>query len=244
MTVAGGEVLPEWELLLRAAAQLQRILPDATLVGGTAAALEAGHRRSLDADHVMVGLSGRFDEVLAQLEAVAGWRTDRRQRPVVIMGRLDGIMTTVRNQRRSAPLETREIVTTAGPLRVPTPAEILRIKAWLIVDRNATRDFLDVAAISDKLGLTTSARALAPLDRLYPQGEDSGAVRQQLMRQLAKPRPFDLDQVEPRLAEYKGITAPWRTWAAVEQRCQVLGVELAEAVASRRQGWTDVGPVS
>jgi hypothetical protein len=104
--VAGGEVLPEWELLLRAAAQLQRILPDATRVGGTAAALEAGHRRSLDADHVMVGLSGRFDEVLGQLEAVAGWRTDRRQRPVVILGRLDGIMTTVRDQRRSAPLET------------------------------------------------------------------------------------------------------------------------------------------
>ena len=127
---------------------------------------------------------------------------------------------------------------------MPTPAEILRIKAWLVVDRNATRDFLDVAAISDKLGLATSARALAPLDRLYPQGDDAGAVRQQLMRQLAKPRPFDLDEVEPRLAEYKGITVPWRTWAAVEQQCQALGVELAEAVASRRQGWTDVGPVS
>ena len=54
------------------------------------------------------------------------------------MGRLDGIMTTVRNQRRSAPLETREISTASGPLRVPTPAEILRIKAWLVVDRNAT----------------------------------------------------------------------------------------------------------
>ena len=242
--MAGGEVLPDRELLLRAAAQLQRILPDATLVGGTAAALEAGHRRSLDAYHVVVGLASRFDEVLAQLEAVAGWQTDRRQRPVVIMGRLDGIMTTVRNQRRSAPLETHEIETAAGPLRVPTAAEILRIKAWLIVDRNATRDFLDVAAISDKLGLEASARALASLDRLYPQGDDAGAVRQQLMRQLAKPRPFDLDEVEPRLAEYKGITAPWRTWAAVEQQSQALGVELAEAVARRRKGWTDVGPAS
>ena len=157
------------------------------------------------------------------------------------MGRLDGIMTTVRNQRRSAPLETHEIVTTAGPLRVPTPAEILRIKAWLIVDRNATRDFLDVAAISDKLGLETSALALASLDRLYPQGDDQGAVRQQLMRQLAKPRPFDLDEVEPRLADYKGIAPRWRSWSVVEKRCQALGVELAEAVANRRQGWTDVG---
>ena len=126
---------------------------------------------------------------------------------------------------------------------MPTPAEILRIKAWLVVDRNATRDFLDVAAISDKLGLAdvrTGARLARPA---LPAGRRRGAVRQQLMRQLAKPRPFDLDEVEPRLAEYKGITAPWRTWAAVEQQCQVLGVELAEAVASRRQGWTDVEPL-
>ena len=181
-------------------------------------------------------MSGRFDEVLAQLEAAAGWQTDRHQRPAVIKGRLDGIMTTVRNQRRAAPMETRTISTAEGPLRVPTPAEILRIKAWLVVDRNATRDFLDVAAISDKLGLAASARALASLDRLYPQGDDSGAVRQQLMRQLAKPRPFDLDEVKPRLADYKGITPRQRSWSVVEKRCQGLGVELAEAVANRRQG--------
>ncbi len=239
--MAGPDDLPEWEMLLRAAARLQQILPDATLVGGTAAALEAGHRRSADADHVIAGLTTRFDEVLAQLEAAAGWQTARRQRPVAIKGSLDGIMTTVRNQRRAAPLETREIATAGGTVRVPTPAEILRIKAWLVVDRNATRDFLDVAAISDKVGLEGSARAIASLDRLYPQGEDNGAVRQQLMRQLAKPRPFDLEAIKPRLADYKGIAPKWRSWAAVERQCKALGVELAEAVANRRQGWTDVG---
>lgn len=147
----------------------------------------------------------------------------------------------MRNQQRAAPLETHEIETEGGPIRVPTPAEILRIKAWLIVDRNATRDFLDVAAISDKLGLEASARALSSLDRLYPQGEDKGAVRQQLMRQLAKPRPFDLDEVKPRLADYKGIGPRWRSWSSVERQCQALGVELAEAAANRRQGWTDLG---
>jgi hypothetical protein len=124
---------------------------------------------------------------------------------------------------------------------VPTPAEILRIKAWLIVDRNATRDFIDVAAISDKLGLEASARALSSLDRLYPQGEDKGAVRQQLMRQLAKPRPFDLEEMRPRLADYKGIAPRWRTWTGVQRQCQALGVELAAAAANRRQGWTDLG---
>jgi hypothetical protein len=148
------EQLPDWEQLLAAAARLQAILPDATLVGGTAAALTAGHRRSLDADHAVAGL-------LAELEAAAGWRTARLQRPVVIFGSLDGILTTVRNQVRAAPLETIEVAVAGSTIRVPTKAEILRIKAWLIVRRNATRDFLDVAAIAATLTETTRSSRLS-----------------------------------------------------------------------------------
>ena len=44
---------PDWELVLSSAARLQRILPDAVLVGGTASAIHAGHRFSNDADHVL-----------------------------------------------------------------------------------------------------------------------------------------------------------------------------------------------
>ena len=36
--------LPEWERLLAAAARLQRLVPGAVLVGGTAAAAHAGRR--------------------------------------------------------------------------------------------------------------------------------------------------------------------------------------------------------
>jgi hypothetical protein len=46
-------LLPEWEQVLSAAAHLQRILPDAILVGGTASAIHAGHRMSTDANHVL-----------------------------------------------------------------------------------------------------------------------------------------------------------------------------------------------
>ncbi len=68
------------------------------------------------------GLASRFDEVLAELGFAAGWRTACRQRPVVIKGRLDGILTTVRNQQRTAALEMHEVETEGGPIRVPTPA--------------------------------------------------------------------------------------------------------------------------
>lgn len=84
--------LPDWELVLSSAARLQRILPDAVLVGGTASAIHAEHRFSRDADPVLTDLRGRFDEILAQPESVAGWKTARVQRPVQILGSLDGIV--------------------------------------------------------------------------------------------------------------------------------------------------------
>ncbi len=56
--------LPDWEQLLAAERHLQTLLPDAVLVGGTAAALHAGHRVSLDGDHVLADLllAGRDEE--------------------------------------------------------------------------------------------------------------------------------------------------------------------------------------
>lgn len=58
------DTLPEWERLLSAAAHLQRIISDAVLVGGTASALYARHRLSVDADHVLKDLRSRFDAVI------------------------------------------------------------------------------------------------------------------------------------------------------------------------------------
>ena len=230
-----ADQLPDWERLLAAAARLQAILPDATLVGETAAAIAAGHRGSIDADHVVAGLVPRFDEVLAELESAAGWKTARERRPVVILGSLDGILTTVRNQVRVAPLETTEVTVAGHKIRVPTKAEILRIKGWLIVQRNATRDFLDVAAISGRMTDREVLAALAPMDLLYPQADDAGAVRLQLMRQLALPRPYDLDSLK--LDEYRGLVPEWHDWSTVEAKCRGIASLMANAVATRRAGW-------
>ena len=120
--------LPEWDQLLSAAAHLQEILPDATLVGGTAVAIFAQHRFSRDTDHVLPDLRLRFDEVLEELEAVAGWRTARVKRPVLILGSLDGIETGVRQMIREQPLETQEVAISGVRLVVPTEEELLRIK--------------------------------------------------------------------------------------------------------------------
>lgn len=211
-----NDTLPEWEEVLSSAARLQRILPEAVLVGGTASALYARHRLSSDADHVLSDLRGRFDQVLAQLESVAGWKTARVQRPVQILGSLDGIETGVRQLIRDEPLETALVEFLGQKLTVPTEAEILRIKGVLILKRNATRDYLDFVALADHIGNERVAEALRHFDRLYPQPNDESAL-QQLQVQLANPLPYDLEDVS--LAEYKHLAPRWHEWPAVKTVC-------------------------
>lgn len=208
--------LPDWERVLSAASHLQRILPDAVLVGDTASALAAHHRVSVDADHVVTDLRRRFDQVLAQLESVAGWKTARIRRPVQILGSLDGIETGVRQLIREAPLETTRARYLGHEITVPTEAEMLRIKAVLILKRNATRDYLDFAALSEKLGEAAAISALSSFDRLYPQPSGESAL-QQLIVQLAHAKPYDLEEM--RLNEYKRLTPRWHDWQEVQRVC-------------------------
>ena len=144
--------LPDWERLLAAA------------VG-------------VDADHVLTDLRGRFDDVLAQIESVAGWRTARVNRPVFILR------------------------------------------------RNATRDYLDFVALSDRLGAENTAAALASFDTLYPQTNGESPLAQ-LAAQLARPLPYDL--ADTRLAEYKHLDVRWHDWAVVAQACADGAVAILE----------------
>lgn len=214
------EDLPEWERLLAAERHLQALVPDAVLVGGTAAALHAGHRVSLDGDHVLADLRERFDRVLADLETIAGWRTGRVRRPVLILGRLDGILTGLRQLRRTRPLETEEI----DGLRVPTLAEMARIKAWLLATRLTTRDYLDTVVLFERLGEDGVRAALSPLDELYPQ--PSGAsVSAEVAERLGAAQPLDGSEIE--LASYRGLRAPWNDWDYLAARGRKWAAVLA-----------------
>jgi len=214
---------PEWEHVLSAAAHLQVVLPGATLVGGTAAAIFAGHRVSYDADHVLPDLRDRFDEVLAQLESVTGWRTARVKRPVLILGSLDGIETGVRQLIRDRPLETRQVNIGDIGLVVPTEAELLRIKAVLILKRNATRDYLDFVALAERVGPDGVLASLVNLDALYPQPSGESAL-QQLQVQLVRPAPYDLD--ETNLTEYRRLAPKWHYWQRVSQACAAIAIDI------------------
>ena len=204
------DALPDWERLLAAERHLQHLVPGAVLVGGTAAALHAGHRVSLDGDHVLEDLRGRFDDVLSALEAAAGWQTERVRRPVLILGQLDGILTGIRQLRRTRPLATEEI---AG-LRVPTLGEMARIKAWLLVTRYTVRDYLDAVVLFERLGDDGALEAMRPFDPIYRQPYASPLT--ELVERLAAAAPPDLARID--LSTYRGLRAPWNQWSHVFPR--------------------------
>ena len=214
--------------MLESAARLQKVVPDAVLVGGSAAALWADHRSSYDHDHVLEDLEARFDAVLEAIEATDGWVTNRVTPGKIILGELGDIESGVRQLIRNAPLEVVEVALPSGQtLRVPTPDEILRIKGYLIVRRNQVRDYLDVATLSDRYGISHAADVLGHIDDYYSdqRGPEAEGVATQLARQLAAPKPADARTIT-QLGQYKGLDARWADWKNVTDVCRSVAVEM------------------
>jgi hypothetical protein len=220
---------PQFANLLVSAARLHALAPDAVVVGGTAAAFHAGHRLSDDHDPVVADLEHRFDVVLEALEEDGGWATNRIAPGKVILGTLDGIESGVRQMIRLVPLETATLTLPSGAtLTVPTADETLRIKAFLVVRRNQTRDYLDVAALADRTGIVHAAEVLARIDEYYAdQHATDDGVASQLSRQLADPRPADSD-VTRQLHRYKQLDSRWADWAEVVRTCRSLALAIVE----------------
>jgi hypothetical protein len=219
--------------VVASAARLQRAVPDAVLVGGSAAALYAGHRESFDHDHALTDLAERYEQILEALEATDGWVTNVRasRPPMTLLGSLGGIEAGLRQLRRRRPLEVVEIdVPDAGRLRVPTYAEILRVKAYLVVLRNQVRDYLDVVALADGERLAMASHALSDIDSYYDDrsGVDD-SVLTALVQRLSEPSPRDR-QVTRQLAAYKGLAPRWHEWGTVVAACE----RLADAIVAVR----------
>lgn len=222
-----AQLSDELRAVLESAARLQELIPDAVLVGGSAAALYAAHRDSFDHDHVLADLRDRFDVVLEALESQDDWVTNRVQPGKLILGQLGDIEAGVRQLIRTRPVETAEVALPSGRvLRVPTAEETLRIKAFLIVRRNQTRDYLDVVAMADRYGVRESASVLGHIDEYYvdQHGEGMG-VAGQVARQLADPRPADMS-VTRELESYRNLSPRWADWTTVRAACRELSAAM------------------
>jgi hypothetical protein len=147
----------------------------------------------------------------------------------VILGNLDGIEAGVRQMIRRVPLEATTIALPSGDeVTVPTIEETLRIKAFLVVRRNQTRDYLDLAALAEHMGVDRAAEALARIDDYYADqhGEGDG-IASQLARQLADPLPADRSVID-QLSSYRRLRKRWTDWSAVTE---ILGDVAARMVS-------------
>lgn len=214
--------------VLDSAARLQELVPDAVLVGGSAAALYARHRMSTDHDHVLTDLRDRFDLVLDALERDGDFVLNRAVPGKIILGELGGIEAGVRQLIRRRPLEVQRVtLRSGGEVTVPTVAEIARVKGFLIVKRNQMRDYLDVAALSGAFGPAEIGGILRGIDEYYtdPSHPEDRPVQAQLARQLAAPAPRDHRAIGG-LSTYKELAPRWREWSDVVSECLALSVHL------------------
>jgi hypothetical protein len=210
--------------IYESAARLQALInsDDVCLVGGSAASYYAEHRMSVDHDHVVHDLSSRFEIILEALESQGDWVTNRVTPGKIILGEIGGIEAGVRQLIRSIPLEVeRAILPSGSQMILPTLDETLRIKAFLLIKRNQTRDYLDVAALSLKFGNRWAASVLSEIDKYYSdQSEVTDAVASQLVSMLGNPKPVDLSVTNLKI--YKGVEEKFTNWDTIEEACLEL----------------------
>jgi RND superfamily putative drug exporter len=125
--------------------------------------------------------------------------------------------------RRLSPMETTNVLLPTGDrLQIPTGAETLRLKCYLIMCRNNARDYAEFADLVESMETQTAAVVLAEMDRYY-SGERlrSHWVATQLVRRLADPHPADDDD------DWMGPESE-SDWAHVRQRCLSVAVAMLE----------------
>jgi heme transporter len=244
-------------IVLKSAARLKRLVPDAITVADPLAFTGCGRNGELpgqikgadDPSVVAHGLAAAETPPGTNGHSVAkkfvgglshrngsGRAVPRAVRPVhpvtLWRGRLsvalDALETDAETDHpefeRRSPVETTHVqLPTGDRLQIPTGAETLRLKGYLIMSRNSTRDYAEFAELVDTLEPETAALVLAGMDRYYCcQSPRRQWIATQLVRRLADPHPSDLDD------EHGPGPDDQADWEKVRQRCLAVAVAMLE----------------
>ncbi|MEI7716859.1 MAG: hypothetical protein WCI78_12345, partial [Mycobacterium sp.] len=125
---------------------------------------------------------------------------------------------------RRGPVETTRVqLPTGDRLLIPTGAEALRLKGYLILSRNSRRDYADLADMVDTVEPETAALTLSGMDRYYScQSSEQDWMASQLLRRLADPHPSDLP--DDRGPEADGEA----DWEGITRRCLSVAVAMLQ----------------
>ncbi|MBI2475834.1 MAG: nucleotidyl transferase AbiEii/AbiGii toxin family protein [Candidatus Taylorbacteria bacterium] len=117
------------------------------LAGGTALALQAGHRQSVDLDFFTPEKSFDEKKIVEQLSTTGKWETDSLDRGTVY-GRLLGAKMSLIAYPFFDPAES---VLKIGSVSILTPPDIAAMKIAAISQRGKKRDFVDLYWISKNI---------------------------------------------------------------------------------------------
>jgi RND superfamily putative drug exporter len=125
---------------------------------------------------------------------------------------------------RRSPVETTHVqLPTGDRLLVPTGAETLRLKGYLIMCRNSRRDYADFADMVDAMEPETAAVVLAGMDRYYCcESSRRQCIATQLVRRLADPDPCDYPEDQGSEADANS------DWEGIRERCLSVAVAMLE----------------
>ncbi len=125
---------------------------------------------------------------------------------------------------RLSPVETTNVqLPTGDRLLVPTGAEALRLKGYLIMCRNTSRDYAEFADMVGTVDPETAAVVLGKIDTYYCcQSSRRDWIATQLVRRLADPHPCDFTE-----GRWSGPDAE-ADWDEVRQRCLSVAVAMLE----------------
>ncbi len=212
--------------VVKAGVKANHEVPGSIALGGTVCSLFVHHRISTDIDFVLSDLSKRFNEIREHLFQLPEWKEARVNVPVLILGSLDGFEIGYRQLRRSAPIETQTVETSDGPLIVPTPQELLRIKAFLTYNRNYTRDFFDFAEMSCLFEIPEIVDILTSLDEKHAWDKQPSIIVE-VVKKLLSPNPHDLYDAKHGFDQLRFLEPKFKTWDEVAGRCQEIGQALS-----------------
>ncbi|OWL94831.1 hypothetical protein B7435_31470 [Mycolicibacterium peregrinum] len=203
-------------MMVRTAARMKHLAPQTIIVtdplafsgcskpSALLAARRPGGPKRCPGVHPVTMWRGRLSVAVDALEAEA----DAQRAPMERLG----------------PVETTNVqLPTGDRLQIPTGAETLRLKSYLVMCRNSTKDFEEFADLVDSMETETAALVLSGMDRYYcGQNPKSRWVATQLVRRLADPQPSD----EHEFAMSDPDAAA--EWEKVRQRCLSVAVAMLE----------------
>jgi heme transporter len=230
-------------MVLKSAAKLKHLAPDAVCVADPLAFTGCGRMcAELEPETAGEETSSADGHTGARkLVARAMTRGDRPVHPVTLWrGRLsvaiDALQTkhgttdkrARQSYQRRSPVETTHVqLPTGDRLLIPTGAEALRLKGYLIMCRNSRRDYTEFADMVDAIEPETAATVLAGMDSYYCRQPAEPLPQQhwmatQLVRRLADPDPADIGETQSSEADARA------DWEDVRQRCLSVAVAMLE----------------